>query len=215
MSSRKTPLIAGEYYHVYNRSLLGVPIFAKSREADNFIKALVYYAQSNPLRRLSFEKRCKENKINYDNRLVSIAAYCLMPNHFHLLLKQETDKGISRYMQKLTLSFVRYYNTLHRSKGPIFESKFKSVLIESEYQLLHVSRYIHLNPSSAGLVDDPLVYKYSSFCMYVNGGENKPLVFDDVLRTRKRGYYEKFVYDNVEYQRTLEFIKHHLVDDET
>ena len=101
--------------------------------------------------------------MDFDQRLVSILAYCVMPNHFHLLLKQEVEGGISTYLRRLTVSFVRYYNILHKQKGPLFESFFKAVLIESENQLLHVSRYIHLNPTSAKLVNDPIKYPYCLF----------------------------------------------------
>lgn len=214
MASRKIPLVTGDYYHVYNRSAFGVPLFKREREAKNFIRALIYYTLTKPPRRLSFEKRYRQNIKDFDNRLVSILAYCVMPNHFHLLLKQEAEQGISKYMQRLTLSFVRYYNTLHKQKGPLFESKFKAVHIESENQLLHVSRYIHLNPSSAELVEDPIKYPYSTFAYYVQGGEQKPLVFDTILRTKRREYYRNFVYDNLEYQQTLQFIKNQLLDHE-
>jgi putative transposase len=214
MPSRKVPLLSGEYYHVYNRSAFGVGLFENEREAKAFEKALIYYTLIKPPRRLSLEKRYKENITNFDERLVSILAYCVMPNHFHLLLKQEVDEGISTYMRRLTLSFVRYYNSLHRQRGPKFESFFKSVLIESENQLLHVSRYIHLNPTSARLVEDPLYYPYSSFKYYVHGGERKPLLFDDILRSKKRDHYLRFVYDNMEYQQTLQFIKNQLIDHE-
>jgi len=187
-------------------------LFENEREAEAFVNAVIYYSLVNPPRSLSLEKRYKENVKDFDNCLVSILAYCVMPNHFHLLLKQEVDGGISKMMQRLTLSFVRFYNTLHKQKGPLFESKFKSVLIESENQLLHVSRYIHLNPTSSHLVDDPIKYPYSSFKYYVQGGEKKPLDFGDILRSKKRQYYEKFVYDNMEYQQALQFIKNQLLD---
>lgn len=208
------PLVSGEYYHIYNRSAFGARLFGDEREAKAFVKAMVYYTLIKPPRRLSLEKRYRENIMNYDDRLVSILAYCVMPNHFHFLLKQEVEEGISKFMQRLTLSFVRYYNTLHKQKGPLFESKFKAVLIESENQLLHVSRYIHSNPVSASLIDDPIAYPYSSFSMYIHGGEKKPFVFDDILREKKRSIYESFVYNNLQYQQTLQFIKNQLIDHE-
>lgn len=91
---------------------------------------------------------------------------------------------------------------------------FKSVLIESENQLLHVSRYIHLNPTSAKLIDDPLKYKYSSLQYYVHGGERLPLLFDSIIKTNNREHYRQFVYDNMEYQQTLQYIKNQLIDHE-
>lgn len=189
-------------------------LFKGEREVKAFIKGMIYYSLATPPRKLSLEKRYKENIVDFDQRLVSILAYCVMPNHFHLLLKQEMKDGISTYLRRLTVSFVRYYNVLHKQKGPLFESFFKAVLIESENQLLHVSRYIHLNPTSAKLVSDPLKYPYSSFNYYVHGGEQKPLVFDDILRGKRRTHYENFVYDNLEYQRTLQYVKNQLIDHE-
>lgn len=212
MPSRKVPLVTAEYYHVFNRSVFRNPIFSNEREAKAFVRALTYYTLIKPPRSLSLEKRYKENSMNYNERLVSILAYCVMPNHFHIELKQEVDDGISTYLRRLCLSFVRYYNSLHKQKGSLFESVFKAVLIESENQLLQVSRYIHLNPTSAGLVDDPIKYPYSSFALYVHGGEQKPFVFDEILRTKSRSNYQSFVYDNLEYQRELQMIKNQLID---
>ena len=217
MPSRKVPLVTGEYYHIFNRSQFSLPIFKKDADAKAFFKTLIYYTLVNPPRRLSYEKRYTKNinePIDYNNRLVSILAYCIMPNHFHLLLKQEVDGGISTYMQRLTLSFVHYYNVKNNQKGHLFESGFKSVLIESENQLLHVSRYIHLNPTSAKLIDDPLKYKYSSLQYYVYGGERLPLLFDSIVKTGTREHYRQFVYDNIEYQQTLQYIKNQLIDHE-
>lgn len=217
MPSRKVPLTTGEYYHIYNRSQFSLPIFSKDGDAKAFLKTLIYYTQVNPPRRLSYEKRYKEiftKSKTYADRLVSILAYCIMPNHFHLLLRQEVDGGISTYMQRLTLSFVHYFNVKNHQKGHLFESGFKSVLIETENQLLHVSRYIHLNPTSAKLVEDPLKYKYSSLQYYVHGGEKLPLLFDNVLRSKSRDYYRNFVYNNLEYQQSLQFIKNQLIDHE-
>lgn len=212
MPSRKVPLVTAEYYHVFNRSVFRNPIFSNEREANAFVRALTYYTLIKPPRSLSLENRYKENTMNYNERLVSILAYCVMPNHFHIELKQEVDDGISTYLRRLCLSFVRYYNSLHKQKGSLFESIFKAVLIESENQLLQVSRYIHLNPTSAGIVDDPIKYPYSSFALYVHGGEQKPFVFDEILRTKSRSNYQSFVYDNLEYQRELHMIKNQLID---
>lgn len=217
MPSRKVPLVTGEYYHIYNRSQFSMSIFLKEGDANAFFKTMIYYTLINPPRRLSYEKRYKKNTnepTDFTDRLVSILAYCIMPNHFHLLLRQEVENGISTYMQRLTLSFVHYYNLKYKQSGHLFETAFKSVLIESENQLLHVSRYIHLNPTSAKMVDDPIKHKYSSLQYYVHGGEKLPLYFDDILRSKSRAHYRNFVYDNLEYQQTLQFIKNQLIDHE-
>jgi len=217
MPSRKVPLVTGAYYHIYNRSQFSMPIFSLDVDAKAMLKTLIYYTLINPPRRLSYEKRYdakNSEPLDYTNRLVSVLAYCIMPNHFHLILKQEVDGGISAYMQRLTLSFVHYYNIKNNQKGHLFESGFKSVLIESENQLLHVSRYIHLNPSSAKLVEDPLKYPFSSLQYYVHGGEKIPLFFDDIIKSNGREHYRNFVYANLEYQQSLQSIKNQLIDQE-
>lgn len=78
--------------------------------------------------------------------LVEILCYCLMPNHFHLLLKQVTDNGIPEFMKKLGTGYAYYFNLKNERQGHLFQNTFKAVLMENDTQFLHLSRYIHLNP---------------------------------------------------------------------
>ena len=78
---------------------------------------------------------------------MEIICYCLMPNHLHLLLRQLMDGGISKFMSNFANSYTRYFNTKSKRKGPVFEGKFKAKRIETDEQLLHLSRHIHLNSS--------------------------------------------------------------------
>ena len=103
--------------------------------------------------------------VKYSQKLVSIISFCLMPNHFHFLLRQNIDNGISKFIGLFENSFTRYFNTRHERVGPLFLDQFKSIRMETDEQLMHVSRYIHLNPYTSYVVKDVdslIKYPYSS-----------------------------------------------------
>ena len=209
MPLRKTPLVTGEFYHVFNRSLEGFPIFKRSGNADIFMEMMVYYTQLSPPVRFSYYKRQKDKyKLDLKKRLVTVVAYCLMPNHFHFLLKQENDEGIKVFVQKLANAFSHYYNKKNNRKGPLFESAFKSVLVESEEQLVHLSRYIHLNPVTDYLVESPLDYPLSSCKSFVENSHKLPFDPSVVMAGFKDGKdYWDFLMSRKDYQRELDEIK--------
>jgi putative transposase len=132
-----------------------------------------------------------------------------MPTHFHLTLKQDKDNGIRTYIQKVSNSFSHYINTRNDSKGPIFEGNFKTVRVETNEQMLHLSRYIHLNPVSSNLVARPEDYEYSSYKMYLGITKSQyidpSLILDNFSSPEK---YKEFVDNQVDYQRSLEKIKY-------
>ena len=152
MPGRKIPLVNNEFYHVFNKGVASLPTFTNEKEYLRAIEAMDYYRNSNiPLKftkfsNLSLKEKTKNlNKLDeQSNRLVLIVSYCFMPNHFHFLLKQVVDGGISKFVSNFTNSYTRYFNTKNQRTGHLFQGKFKSVRIESEEQLLHVSRYIHI-----------------------------------------------------------------------
>lgn len=154
------------------------------------------------------------HKIN--DKLVDIICFCLMPNHFHLLLNQLKDNGISKFMANLQNSFTRYFNTKHERIGHLLQGQFKAVLIEDDNQLLHVSRYIHLNPYSSYVVKDLESleqYLWSSFPEYLGkvAAEicNKEIILSQF---KDKKDYKKFVFDQADYQRRLEEIKHLVIE---
>ena len=139
-----------------------------------------------------------------------------MPNHIHLLLKQVTDNGITDFMWKVSDSYTHYFNIKKSRKVPLFEGRFKSVRIESEQQLLHVSRYIHLNPYSSGLVkkiSELKDYAYSSLPEYFGLIKNGICQKDIVLSYfKKPGSYKDFIVGQADYQRELEILKHVILE---
>jgi len=156
------------------------------------------------------------NRLKNENKpLVEIYSYCLMPNHFHLLLKQKADKGISKFLTLVQNGYAKYFNIKRRRSGSLFQDMFKAVRIETEERFVHTSRYIHLNPVTAYIIELEKLssYPWSSFPEYVgvrdNGIVNSELILGIVGGKEK---YREFVYNQVEYQRELSKIKHLLLE---
>jgi len=212
---RKEPLASGEIYHIFNKSIAGFKIFNNEAEYLRMIAIIRYYQIKNNGIKFSqfikFEKGKNNICLNRDslnnNRLVEIIAYCIMPTHLHLILKQLNDKGISTFMNNVLNSYSRYFNIKLKRKGPLWESRFKNVLIKSDEQLLHLTRYIHLNPVTAYLVDKPQLWQMSSYNEYLEeDNTHKICKYDNVLNITP-DFYRKFVEDRVSYQRDLKKIK--------
>ncbi|PJC49435.1 hypothetical protein CO033_01550 [Candidatus Nomurabacteria bacterium CG_4_9_14_0_2_um_filter_32_10] len=176
MSMRKVDFEIGEFYHIYNRGNSKQKIFNNKEDYERFIKLLFLSNGNN-----SFKIHFIKNDVVYDfdrgERLVDIGAYCLMPNHFHLLIKEKVENGISKFMQKLTTAYVMYYNEKYKRIGSLFEGKFKSEHVGNDRYLKYTFSYIHLNPiklleskwKELGIKDKNRAinflkdYKYSSF----------------------------------------------------
>ena len=169
MPYRLVPLVNENYYHIFNRGVEKRTVFLTGHDYKRFLNTLIYYQieESN----VKFSSRSLLNIISAQNskKQVEIIGYCLMPNHYHLLLKQNIDNGISTLLRKVSNSYTKYFNTKHERVGPLFQGAFKARLIENNEALLHVLRYIHLNPFVDGsdqVLD--LSYPYSSYGEYVN-----------------------------------------------
>lgn len=178
MPGRNIPLVTGQTYHVVNRGIASQPIFTHAYDYQRALDTVFFYQNIHPPLRYSHFKRLPpkersnilESLKKERGNLVDILAYCLMPNHIHLLLLQREERGISLFMSQIANSYTKYFNTIKKRKGPIFQGKFKAVRIETDEQLLHVSRYIHLNPYTSYIVknlDQLERYPYSSFAEFL------------------------------------------------
>lgn len=160
------------YYHIYNRGVEKRKIFLDETDYKVFLNNLKIYLTSPPkpeeikipftLQGTTFKGIRKQPK-NYKGQ-IDLLAYCLMPNHFHLIIKQSDSCSIQKFMQSLTVKYSMYFNKKYKRVGQLFQSRFKAVLITEDAYLLHLSRYIHLNPSE---YTDNLVEAYSSFGEYI------------------------------------------------
>jgi len=210
MPRRNPGLVNGEIYHVFNRGVEKRKTFLTDKDFEHFLETLDHYQSDKS----KLSRRAKNSEIR-NPKIVEILCFVLMPNHFHLLLKQREDDGISTFMNRVQNSFAKYFNTKNDRVGPLFQGPFKSIRVGTDEQLVHVSRYIHLNPLVSGLVDNLEKYSWSSFHTYI-GSESEDLV--ELKADQILGYfnstadYKKFVLDHAEYAKSLETLKHHLVD---
>ena len=217
---RKYPLVNNHIYHVVTRSIAKYKVFNDSQDFARMVEMLRLYRYRDFTTRYSIYSRqtadrqeITRNNLSGSPRSVEIVAYCIMPTHLHLAIKQLTDKGVSRYVAKVLNSYTRYFNCVHKRKGPLWEGKFRNVLVDNDDQLLHLTRYIHLNPSSAKLVDSPARWKYSSYHEYISRRRDRDNIasYRDLIDVAPSDY-RKFVNDRVAYQRQLSEIKSILLE---
>lgn len=214
MPYRVIPFVNQQIYHIYNRGSEKRNIFGDRRDYQRFLKTLGYYQLEGPKPKLSHYFKYQSFKPKLAKKVAEILAYCLMPNHFHLLLKQLEEGGISEMVAKISLSYTKYYNTKYSRVGPLFQGQFKAVLIESDEQLIHVSRYIHLNPIVSFLAKDLNKFDWSSYHEYLELISDGLCSIDDILAFFKSSQeYQQFVLDQVDYAKQLELIKHKLIDE--
>lgn len=219
---RKEPLVTGEIYHIFNRSIAEYQIFSSKGEFSRMLQGIEYYQFDNLISLRHFLELNTTTKLGFKNklteiavsksRLVEIIAYCLMPTHIHLLLKQNLDNGITKFIGNLLNSYSKYFNIKHKRKGPLWQSKFNNVLIKTDEQLLHLTRYIHLNPTSSGLAKKPEDWIFSSYREYLGWDDEKPICQYKDLMDINSIAYQKFVNDRISYQKELAKIKTLLLD---
>lgn len=213
MAGREEPLVTGEYYHVFNRGVAKQLTFISTRDFNQAMLCKDYYQYLKPPIKLTRYKGLTETektkvrlKMEFGEKLVEIVCFVFMPNHFHFLLRQVTDEGISKFMSLFGNSYTKYFNKANNRVGPVFQGVFKSVLVESEQQILHLSRYIHLNPYVASMVSKAELesYPWSSYHKFIK----EPFVF---YRNKNQSYRE-FVLDHADYARELKIIEHQCID---
>lgn len=210
MPIRKTKFVNGSVYHIYNRGVEKRNIFTLDENYLRYIELMCYYSKT-PRPKFSDLTINQRNKIVFDNKgnkLVSIHCYCLMPNHFHLLLTQQNDNGIRDFINHISIGYSKYFNILNQRVGHLYQGAFKAVTIENNEQLLHISRYIHLNPLVGGIVDRLDNYPFSSYKEYINkkykGFCEKDIILNQFSSSRA---YSKFINDYKDYALKLNEIK--------
>ena len=223
MPGRIEPLVTNEIYHVFNLGVAHCSTFIDKRDYQRFIELINFYQFPNPPMRFShFLLLSNERRSNFimevskkDQKLIKLINYCLMPNHFHFLLQQTYDGGISKFLANLQNSYTKYFNVKQSRIGSLFLDQFKAIRIETEEQLIHVSRYIHLNPYTGFVVknlEELEKYPWFSFneSSLLNGNICQK---ESVLSLFKNPeYYKQFVFDQAGYQRELGIIKHLLME---
>jgi len=142
MALRKQPFVTSEYYHLYNRGVDKRKIFASAQDYEKFIY-LMYVCNSHK----SIVLRDLGKEFDRGETIVDIGAYCLMPNHFHILVREKSEGGITTYMRKFLTAYSMYFNLKEQRKGKLFDSPFKATWVLDDRYLKYLYSYIHLNPA--------------------------------------------------------------------
>lgn len=223
MPFRKTPFVSGEIYHVFNRSIARQPIFLTKRDHQRSTETINYYryhklpSRFSHFNRLSNDLKEQYTKTYMENNkpMLDILAYSIMPNHIHFLIKQLLSNSISEFMRNFQHSYSKYFNTKRDRSGSLFQAMFKAIRIESDEQLIHVSRYIHLNPITSHIIKKQEIagYSWSSFKDYITPSKhsfiNTSIIMEHFKSIRE---YKEFVFDHADYQKKLAMIEHLLLN---
>jgi REP element-mobilizing transposase RayT len=177
MPYRRIAFAQGEHYHVYNRGSGHGTIF---RDADNYLFAL------RNIKRYARELR------------ISVIAYCLLPNHYHMLLRQDGEQAAGLLLQRVFNSYTKAVNKRYDRTGTLFEGRYQAVHIARERYLVHLCCYIHANPVKHGLVTDLKEWPYSNYLEWL-GSRNGTLVDRAFIRAHFEGVdaYARLVTDYV------------------
>jgi len=199
---RKTALVNNECYHIYNRGTDKRKIFSDEIDVNRFLESLIEFNNKEPIGSIyenSFRKKTAEALGRPTSKLVEIIAYCLNPNHYHLILKQQTKGGISEFMKRLGGGYTKYFNEKYKRSGVLFQGKFKSVHINSDRQLLYVSAYVNLNNRVHQLGRRTSKLVRSSWGEYIKENKNEMCTTDIVLgQFRGPKDYKKFAKETLE-----------------
>jgi len=214
VSYRYDDLAPGEVYHIYTRGVEQRDIFRNNTDRGRFIELLVHCLPKERIVSYSLAKKFNhEIRLSKEGRgLIDLIAYCLMSNHFHLLVKENVEGGTSRYMHRLLTAYARYINISEQRSGSLFVNPFQAVLVDGDEQLLQVSRYIHLNPFKAKMITQPFDYNWSSLREHV--GDTSKLTCHVSLLTSllNPADYREFIIDQADYLQTLNEASHLLLD---
>jgi REP element-mobilizing transposase RayT len=146
---RKDPLITGLYYHVYNRGVDKRDIFQNINDLNRFILSVKKFNTVEPIGSIKDlvlkESKQEDSDVGRPNPLVSIVCFCFNPNHFHFIVKQDIDGGISEFFKRLLGGYTKYFNLIHKRNGSLFQGRFKSKLINDDSYFLKIRSYVHLN----------------------------------------------------------------------
>lgn len=203
MPSRNTVRtdLADSHYHVYARGASKLPIFLEEVDFVYFLRLLERYLG----KKRSISKAGNAYPNFHD--VVVLESFCLMNNHFHLLVYQKSVGELTQLMKSIMGSYTRYINLKYKRSGALFESRYKAALITTDEYYVHVSRYIHLNPRRWKR------YKYSSVRYYEKSAEPDWLNTTMVLSNfSDRSAYVTFMSDYQDYRDTVALIKHDLAD---
>jgi len=201
---RRDPFVTGEYYHIYNRGVEKREILLCERDYFRFLESMKEFNNTKPVYSLFLHRELKRKgtlDVGHLRELVKIICYCLNPNHFHFILKQTSENGISEFMKRLGGGYTKYFNHNYQRSGFLFQGRFKSVHIKTNAQLLYLSAYINRNYFIHGYGND-FSWPYSSLQNYI-GKRNSEICNASIIldQFRSADEYREFMQENALYMR--------------
>ena len=193
------------FYHIFNRGAYKHKIFKDKEDFQIFENILTYFLKYPRTKYFSYQKLVNKFEVrNFEKEpTVHLVSYCLMPNHFHLLLKQlpkATEKtNISNLMRRLSITYSLHFKHKYKHTGSLFEGKFKSVEVDSSEQLLYLSKYIHQNPIK--LINRLENYLHSSLPVYLKQTEPLDWLYPKYV-TKLIKNYSKYFKSSTQEQET-------------
>src|SRR3989344_1958043 len=185
----------GEHYHVYNRGVDRRAIVNDAKDASRFIQSLKFFNSVKPIVSLRevLSDQSEKNIKKFTKQLVEIVCYALNTNHYHILLKEINEGGISEFMKRLNGGYTWYFNNRHKRSGSLFQGRFKSVHIKSNEQLLHLSAYVNLNEKGHSISGSTAGNIRSSWNEYI-GKSNYNICNKEIILKQFRSIkeYKKF-----------------------
>lgn len=193
--------VENSYYHVYNRGVNRQDVFVDDEDYRYFEWLFERTLSSEAV------KDSKGREFTWLQDAVDLNAYCLMSNHFHLLVYRRDIDGVSKLLRTLATAYTMYFNKRYRRRGPLFESSFKAVPVIRDEQLMHITRYIHLNHSQFNK------WPHSSFSDYLAPHSQSWLMSEPILELfANKESYREFVLDHEEAQSALQQLKYELAN---
>ena len=192
---RKDPLINNNYYHIYNRGVDKRDIFMTKQDLNRFVLSVKEFNTSKPTKSLKerVSKKSGVGPLEKSSPLVSIVCYCFNPNHFHFILKQNVDGGISEFLKRLLGGYTTYFNKVYNRTGALFQGRFKSHLIKNDQYFLKIRPYVNINY----LIHD--IPEEKRHLVLASDREYDNLVFDLVSKKEAEGILE-FYGDNKKFK---------------
>lgn len=190
MARRNVLFLPNQYYHIYNRVAHRIDIFRNDADYTFLLKLV---------------------KKQAEKYAISVIAYCLMHNHYHFLLRQNSDIQISKFMQAVFNIYSKAFNSKYQLSGTLFEGPFRAIQVDRPEYLLHLCRYIHRNPLEAGIVLLPEQWHYSNYLEFIEQREGT-LVDREFVKSNfgSPEEYREFVMDYIPPEKAQKELRHYL-----
>lgn len=205
-------LAPGEYYHIFNRGVGKQIIFHETSDYSRFLFLVLYFQSALKIEHVGRMVEGFSNSLGQQlgqhpvlaklandvvkGRNVELVSFCLMPNHFHLVLKEVEERGISTYMQRILNAYGKYYNTKYQKSGHVFQGPYRSVLVQDDRHIQHLSAYIHRNPREISKwFNKEDLYRWSSYQDFIKENRWGELLVPDVVlgKFKDKKSYHRFV----------------------